>query len=142
MNGPSAGRSAVGYMFVTTRTRTPRTLPARVSARIRHTFVTGTRRSVAGPRRTLQTVPRMVPGTSLRRSEMYELLGRAHAAAVRERGQGTVEYVGLILLLAAVLAVVVAAGKNAGGADIAKSIVGKLKDAIDNVGGGNTPSTP
>src|SRR4051794_14404150 len=121
-------------MFVTTRTRTPRTLPARVSARIRHTFVTGTRRSVAGPRRTLQTVPRMVPGTSLRRSEMYELLGRAHAAAVRERGQGTVEYVGLILLLAAILAVVVGAGSKVDSSSIAKTVVDKLKTTIESVG--------
>ena len=30
---------------------------------------------------------------------MYELMGRAHAWIVQERGQGTVEYVGLILLL-------------------------------------------
>ena len=42
----------------------------------------------------------------------YELFGRAHAALVHafsrdERGQGTVEYVGLILLLAVVLAGVV-----------------------------------
>ena len=31
---------------------------------------------------------------------MYELMGRAHAALLQERGQGTVEYVGLMLLLA------------------------------------------
>ncbi len=43
---------------------------------------------------------------------MYELMGRAHAALARERGQGTVEYVGLILLLAMLLAGVVAASKN------------------------------
>ena len=35
---------------------------------------------------------------------MYELMGRAHAALIRgERGQGTVEYVGLILLIGVVL---------------------------------------
>ncbi len=73
---------------------------------------------------------------------MYELMGRAHAALVRERGQGTVEYVGLILLLAAILAVVVAAGKNVGGAEIAKSIANKLKGAIDAVGGSDTSTTP
>ena len=42
---------------------------------------------------------------------MYELMGRAHAWIVQERGQGTVEYVGLILLLGVILAgVVTAAG--------------------------------
>jgi hypothetical protein len=42
----------------------------------------------------------------------YELMGRAHAAWLalgRERGQGTVEYVGLILLIAVVMAGVVKA---------------------------------
>ena len=41
---------------------------------------------------------------------MYELMGRAHAWLAQERGQGTVEYVGLILLLATVMALVVGAG--------------------------------
>jgi hypothetical protein len=72
---------------------------------------------------------------------MYELMGRAHAALVRERGQGTVEYVGLILLLAAILAVVVAAGKNVSGEEIAKSVATKLKTTIDTVGG-DKPGTP
>ena len=40
---------------------------------------------------------------------MYELMGRAHAWIVQERGQGTVEYVGLILLLGVILAGVVSA---------------------------------
>ena len=62
---------------------------------------------------------------------MYELMGRAHAALIRgERGQGTVEYVGLILLIAVVLTTVVAAGTD-GGNDIATTIVGKLKSTID-----------
>jgi hypothetical protein len=83
------------------------------------------------------------------------LLGRLHAAALavnaralatfacvassvalppdRERGQGTVEYVALILLLALVFAAVVkfGAGKDF---DIGKTIVDKLKSAIDGVG--------
>ena len=68
---------------------------------------------------------------------MYELMGRAHAAMVRgERGQGTVEYVGLILLIAVVITAVVAAGSKAGDTDIASTIVGKLKGAIDGVGSG------
>ena len=69
----------------------------------------------------------------------YQLLARLHAALLsalprdRERGQGTVEYVALILLLALVFAAVVkfGAGKDF---DIGKTIVGKLKDAIDGVG--------
>jgi hypothetical protein len=70
----------------------------------------------------------------------YRLLGLAHAAAVtalsplrRQHGQGTVEYVALILLLALVFAAVVkfGAGKDF---DIGKTIVTKLKEAIDGVG--------
>jgi hypothetical protein len=70
---------------------------------------------------------------------MYETFGRIHARALRVRddtGQGTVEYVALILLIAGVLAAVVVAGKGMNGADLAKSIVGKLKDSIENVGKG------
>ena len=51
------------------------------------------------------------------------------------RGQGTVEYVALILLVAGVLATVVAAAGSFGGKDIGQTIVSKLKDAIDSVGG-------
>ena len=46
---------------------------------------------------------------------MYRLMGRIHAGllvASRERGQGTVEYVALILLVALVMAGVVAAMKG------------------------------
>ena len=71
----------------------------------------------------------------------YRLLGLLHASAYAalltlrrdERGQGTVEYVALILLLALVFAAVVkfGAGKDF---DIGRTIVTKLKDAIDGVG--------
>ncbi|HEV2815227.1 MAG TPA: hypothetical protein VGW10_18370 [Solirubrobacteraceae bacterium] len=69
----------------------------------------------------------------------YRLFARLHTALIaawpsdRERGQGTVEYVALILLLALVFAAVVkfGAGKDF---DIGKTIVDKLKDAIDGVG--------
>ena len=70
----------------------------------------------------------------------YRLLGLAHASAItaltplrRQHGQGTVEYVALILLLALVFAAVVkfGAGKDF---DIGKTIVTKLKEAIDGVG--------
>ena len=51
-------------------------------------------------------------------------------------GQGTVEYVALILLVAGVLAGVVAAGKGMNGASLAKSIVSKLQDSLESVGKG------
>lgn len=67
----------------------------------------------------------------------YELQGRLHAWMVQlreESGQGTVEYVALILLIAGVLAGVVAAGKGMNGAALAKSIVSKLQDSLESVG--------
>src|SRR4051812_29167031 len=103
-------------MFVTTRTRIrgpsyprePRGRRAvRVLLRSRHGIVAITRRSVAGLAPTLHDVPRMVRGAIFRRSVMYELMGRVHAWVAQERGQGTVEYVGLILLLGVLLAGVV-----------------------------------
>jgi hypothetical protein len=62
---------------------------------------------------------------------MYELMGRAHARLAQEHGQGTVEYVGLILLLAGIMAAVLALGGKDSG--IPDTIINKLKDAI-NVG--------
>ncbi len=71
----------------------------------------------------------------------HRAMGRAHAELVwarhrlaGERGQGTVEYVALIILMALLLAAVVAAVKNKGDAGIATTIVDKLKAAIDGVG--------
>ncbi len=68
----------------------------------------------------------------------YELMGRVHAerlAIGRERGQGTVEYVGLILLIAVVMAgVVKASGGFSDDKSIATAVVKKLKDAIAGVG--------
>jgi hypothetical protein len=64
-------------------------------------------------------------------------MGLAHAWALRpregERGQGTVEYVGLILLIAAVIGAVVLASSKIKDGGIAQAIVGKLKDAIEGV---------
>ena len=66
---------------------------------------------------------------------MYELMGRAHAWVVQERGQGTVEYVGLVLLLGVILAgVVAAAGEFNDENAIAKTVMSKLRAAIENVG--------
>ena len=68
--------------------------------------------------------------------------GYAHATAFRiwrrlrsPSGQGTVEYVALILLIAGVLAGVIVAGRSLRGGGIAQTVVGKLKEAIDGVGG-------
>lgn len=68
----------------------------------------------------------------------YRTMGRIPAAAaslLRERsGQGTVEYVGLMLLLATVLTGVVAVAGGMDGGGIAEEIVGKLKETISSVG--------
>ena len=66
----------------------------------------------------------------------YELMGRGHAALARERGQGTVEYVGLVLLMAVLIAGVVKASSSFSDTGIAEAVVKKLKGAIDGVGGG------
>jgi hypothetical protein len=69
---------------------------------------------------------------------VYELMGRAHAALARERehGQGTVEYVGLVLLMAVLIAGVVKASNGFSDTGIAEAVVKRLKAAIDGVGSG------
>ena len=68
---------------------------------------------------------------------IYRLMGRVARAIVAarsgERGQGTVEYVALILLVAALLAGVVAATKGTkfGTGGIAETIVKQIKSALD-----------
>lgn len=70
---------------------------------------------------------------------IFALQGWIHARAVGlwhdARGQGTVEYVALILLVAAVLAGVVAAtrGKQFGASGIAEAIVKQLRKALEAV---------
>jgi Flp pilus assembly pilin Flp len=75
---------------------------------------------------------------------MYRLMGRAHAALhhaalnlfARERGQGTVEYVALILLVALVMAGVVAAMKGFKtdeGQELGDVIITKIKQAVRRV---------
>ena len=76
---------------------------------------------------------------------MYRALGFAHATThhhlhrahrsliAPEDGQGTVEYIGLILLIAGIMAAIVAL-KTKSGTDLGATIVGKLKDSIDGVG--------
>jgi hypothetical protein len=70
---------------------------------------------------------------------VYRLMGWFHmrvaGAWSGERGQGTVEYVALILLVAALLAGVVAATKGTkfGTGGIAQAIVGQIKAALTNL---------
>jgi hypothetical protein len=78
---------------------------------------------------------------------IYALLGYAHAAiayrarAIRnllggQRGQGTVEYVGLILLVSLLMVGMVAAMKGFNGkqgTELAGLIVDKIKEAVDRV---------
>jgi hypothetical protein len=74
----------------------------------------------------------------------YRMMGRGHAALLLaqhrvrgQMGQGTVEYVALILLVAMVMAAVATAGTNtSAGAGIAKKLTDTLKGAIDSVGNG------
>ena len=76
---------------------------------------------------------------------MHRLMGLAHATlhhalrGLRPRlastaGQGTVEYVGLLLLIGGVIAAVAAVKFD--GKDVAGSIVNRLKESIDGVGKG------
>ena len=65
-----------------------------------------------------------------------EIAGRAHGALLRERGQGTVEYVGLVLLMAVLIAGVVKASGSFSDTGIAEAVVKRLKAAIEGVGGG------
>ena len=78
---------------------------------------------------------------------LYTLMGYLHAAVVRrgqairalaegERGQGTVEYVGLILLVSLLMVGMVAAMKGFNGkqgTELADLIVNKIKEAVDKV---------
>ncbi len=74
---------------------------------------------------------------------MYRLMGLVHAsshralwALRRETGQGTVEYVALILLVALVMAGVVAAMngfRSDDGKALGDAILGKIKEAVRKV---------
>jgi hypothetical protein len=74
---------------------------------------------------------------------MYSTMGHAHAALYRagrrlrgDLGQGTVEYVALILLVALVMAGVVAAMqgfKTDEGKDLGDAILAKIKAAVEKV---------
>ena len=74
---------------------------------------------------------------------MHRFFGRIHAGLLSagtrprcERGQGTVEYVALILLVALVMAGVVAAMKGFRtdeGKELGDVIIGKIKEAVRKV---------
>ncbi len=71
----------------------------------------------------------------------YRTMGWIHANIARiasgQSGQGTVEYVGLILLLAGLLTgVVIAARSMRDGGGLAKEIADKLKSTIESIGTG------
>ena len=72
----------------------------------------------------------------------YRIMGRAHATALWARaglrdvaGQGTVEYVALILLVAGLFASVVVAAGGVKGDGIANAITQKIKSTIEGVSG-------
>jgi hypothetical protein len=70
---------------------------------------------------------------------MYRLMGRLHSSLLglrRDAGQGTVEYVALILLIALVMAGVIAAMKGFKtdqGQELGAVIIGKIKEAVRKV---------
>ncbi len=78
---------------------------------------------------------------------IYALMGYVHATlaarvqairalAAGERGQGTVEYVGLILLVSLLMVGMVAAMKGFNGkqgTELAEVIVDKIREAVDKV---------
>jgi hypothetical protein len=67
---------------------------------------------------------------------LFELMGRLHARLADPTGQGTVEYVGLVLLVAVLIAGVVKASGGFSDTGIADAVVRKLKAAITGVGEG------
>jgi hypothetical protein len=74
----------------------------------------------------------MYPALGFAHATIHHHLARAHRLRLAgEEGQGTVEYIGLILLLAGIMVAVVKAGHDG---SIAKTIVQKVKDTIDDVG--------
>ena len=67
---------------------------------------------------------------------MHRLFGRIHIVLLNARGQGTVEYVALILLVALVMAGVVAAMKGFRtdeGKELGDVIIAKIKEAVRKV---------
>lgn len=68
---------------------------------------------------------------------MLRRRGSALRRLASDAGQGTVEYVGLLLLMATILAGVVAASSSLGGKDqIGKKVVTQVGNSIDKAAGG------
>ena len=72
----------------------------------------------------------------------YRIMGYAHAQAAwlrarltEELGQGTVEYVALVLLVAGLMAGMVVAGRGLHGNGIDKAVADRIKETIGSVGG-------
>jgi hypothetical protein len=66
----------------------------------------------------------------------FDLTGRIRRSLASERGQGTVEYVGLILLVSLLMVGMVAAMKGFNGSEgleIAEVIVAKIKAAVNAI---------
>lgn len=69
---------------------------------------------------------------------LYRLMGRGHAAMLRLRedaGQGTIEYVGLMVLMATVLTAVV---KGSADVNLPKAIITEIKQQVEKVGNAKT----
>jgi hypothetical protein len=70
---------------------------------------------------------------------IYELMGALHAKwltrAAQESGQGTVEYVGLVLVVAFIVGAVIKASGGLSDVGIAKTVAEKLNAAVEGVGG-------
>ena len=68
----------------------------------------------------------------------YRTMGWIHANIARiangQAGQGTVEYVGLMLLLVGLFIGVIAAAQGLSGGGVAKAVSAKLKETIEAVG--------
>jgi uncharacterized membrane protein len=68
----------------------------------------------------------------------YRTMGWIHAHIARiangQAGQGTVEYVGLMLLLVGLFIGVIAAAQGLSGGGVAKAVATKLKETIESVG--------
>jgi hypothetical protein len=60
---------------------------------------------------------------------------RTYRSLAAEHGQGTVEYVALILLVAGIFAAVVTAGGGDAGSKIAGKISTEIQNQINSVGG-------
>ena len=70
------------------------------------------------------------------RTAVFERVRMIRSLAEGERGQGTVEYVGLILLVSLLMVGMVAAMKGFNGkqgTELADVIVNKIKEAVDKV---------